>query len=150
MMLETKTLSTQKIYEFIQKKIPGAILTRQLNNTLNFTLPYSQKSNFKSFFNALDKNKNVLEIASYGISDTTLEEIFLILTTRDENGDLNPPVNGVNRLAEAVKFNPENKLSTTLESDKDSGYAIEMGSLDNTLGILVKKKILKKFYLFFN
>jgi hypothetical protein len=34
-----------------------------------------------------------LEIASYGLSDTTLEEIFLILTTRDENGELKKPPN---------------------------------------------------------
>nr|UOU03310.1 ATP-binding cassette subfamily A1-like 3 [Brachionus rubens] len=139
MMMESKALSNQKIHEFVQKRIPGAILTRQLNNTLNLTLPYSQKSNFKNFFNSLDKNKNSLEIASYGISDTTLEEIFLLLTTRDDNGDLSQPLNGVNRLAEAVKFNPDNKLSTTLESDRDSGYAIEMGSLDNTLDKVLPK-----------
>ncbi|CAF1017355.1 unnamed protein product, partial [Brachionus calyciflorus] len=139
MMLENKVLTTEKIHEFIQKRIPGTILTRQLNNTLNFTLPYSQKTNFKNFFNSLDRNKNSLEISSYGISDTTLEEIFLLLTTRDENGELMPPINGVNRLAEAVKYTPENKLSTTLESDRDSGYAIEMGSLDNTIDKSMQK-----------
>jgi len=50
-------------------------LTRHINNTLTFTLPYSQKPNFKEFFNELERNKNNLDIASYGISDTTLEEV---------------------------------------------------------------------------
>lgn len=135
MLMESKALSTERICEFVQKKISGAVLTRQLNNTLNFTLPYSQKTNFKNFFNSLDRNKKILEISSYGISDTTLEEIFLLLTTRDENGDLNPSLNSPNRLAETVKNGSDNKLSTTLDSDLDSGFAIEMGSLDNTLGI---------------
>lgn len=129
-------MSTERICEFIQKRISGAVLTRHLNNTLNFTLPYSQKSNFKQFFNSLERNKKSLEISSYGISDTTLEEIFLLLTTRDENGDLNAPLNGSSRLNETVKNGSDNKLSTTLESDLDSGFAIEMGSLDNTLGII--------------
>nr|QNH67915.1 ATP-binding cassette transporter subfamily A member 1-like protein X3 [Brachionus plicatilis] len=139
MMMESKALTTERICEFIQKRISGAVLSRQLNNTLNFTLPYSQKSNFKHFFNSLDRNKKSLEISGYGISDTTLEEIFLLLTTRDENGDLNSSLNSTNRLTDSVKNGSDTKLSTTIESDLDSGCAIEMGSLDNTLDKTVPK-----------
>jgi hypothetical protein len=74
-ILESRAKSTDLINQFIAKRILGAILTRQINNTLNFTLPYSQKPFFKEFFTELEKNKNYLDIASYGISDTTLEEV---------------------------------------------------------------------------
>lgn len=74
-MLEARTRSTEIINQFIAKRILGATLTRQINNTLNFTLPYAQKPFFKDFFTELEKNKNALDIASYGISDTTLEEV---------------------------------------------------------------------------
>lgn len=76
MLLEARNRSTDLIYQFISRRVAGATLTRQINNTLNFTLPYSQKPFFKDFFTALEKNKNILDIASYGISDTTLEEVF--------------------------------------------------------------------------
>jgi ATP-binding cassette subfamily A (ABC1) protein 2 len=70
------------VANFIGKRITGATLTRQLNNTLTFTLPYAQKNKFEEFFMALEKNKNSLDIASYGISDTTLEEVSQKLSTQ--------------------------------------------------------------------
>lgn len=104
-------------------------MTRQINNILSFTLPYSQKANFEDFFATLERNKNNLDIASYGLSDTTLEEIFLLLTSRDENGELSTPLNGAN----SRQTNPIlNTLSASMESDRDSGVAIELNSLDAT------------------
>lgn len=123
-MYEARARSTDQITNFISKRIQGAVLTRQINNTLNYTLPHSQKPFFKEFFTTLDKNKTGLDIASYGISDTTLEEIFLLLTTRDENGDLNAP----------IKDLLINNASPSIESDRDSGVAIELNSLDSTIG----------------
>jgi hypothetical protein len=74
-MIESRAKSTEAIAQFIGKRINGATLTRQINNTITFTLPYSQKPFFKEFFTILEKNKNTLDIASYGLSDTTLEEV---------------------------------------------------------------------------
>lgn len=91
-------------------------------------MPYSQKANFEDFFNALEKNKNSLEITSYGISDTTLEEIFLLLTTRDDNGDLLTPLSSKIDSVSPVSQN----LSTSFESDRDSGVAIELSSCDSS------------------
>ncbi len=75
---EARNKSIGIIYQYILKRIQGAIFTRHINNTLTFTLPYLQKPNFKEFFNDLEKNKNNLDIASYGISDTTLEEANIL------------------------------------------------------------------------
>ena len=50
-------------------------MSRSVNNQISFVLPYSQKNKFEEFFHALDDNKDILGIESYGISDTTLEEV---------------------------------------------------------------------------
>ncbi len=121
-IMEARNKSIENILHFIQKRITDATLTRQINNTLNFTLPYSNKTNFESFFIALEKNKSALDIASYGISDTTLEEIFLMLTTRDEHGDLVTPVTQTK--VETISMTPN--LSASFDSDKDSGVAVEL------------------------
>ena len=57
-----------------------------------------------------------------------------MLTTRDENGELATPLNGItnNKVADVVSSNPLVTLSATVESDRDSGVAIELGSLDAT------------------
>jgi ATP-binding cassette subfamily A (ABC1) protein 2 len=75
--MESRVKSAENVANFIAKRITGATLTRLINNTLTFTLPYNQKNKFEEFFVALEKNKNALDIASYGISDTTLEEVCL-------------------------------------------------------------------------
>jgi ATP-binding cassette subfamily A (ABC1) protein 2 len=75
--METRNKTAENVANFISKRIVGATLTRHINNTLTFTLPYSQKKLFEEFFMALERNKNSLDIASYGISDTTLEEVQL-------------------------------------------------------------------------
>ena len=80
--MESRAKSIEIISQFISKRINGSTLTRQINNTLTFTLPYSQKYNFEEFFVSLERNKNSLDIASYGISDTTLEEVFFFDFTK--------------------------------------------------------------------
>lgn len=92
---------------------------------------------------ALERNKNNLDIASYGMSDTTLEEIFLLLTSRDENGELSTPITALNnRLVEAngSSTNPISTLSASMESDRDSGVAIELNSFDATSNEFLIKK----------
>jgi hypothetical protein len=76
LLQEARAKSIETISQFIARRLNGAVLTRHINNTLNFTLPYNQKPNFEDFFMALEKSKNALDIASYGISDTTLEEVY--------------------------------------------------------------------------
>ncbi len=134
LLLEARNKSIENISNFISKHINGASLTRQMNNTLSYTLPYSQKINFEDFFKALDKNRASLDICSYGISDTTLEEIFLMLTTRDINGDLLTPLTSANTSSnnDTSILSKVQNLSTSFESDKDSGVAIELGSADVT------------------
>ena len=129
LLYEARSKSIEILHQFINKRIPGATLSRQINNTIDFTLPYSQKPNFEDFFKALEKSKQTLDIASYGISDTTLEEIFLSLTTRDEEGQLQCSLNNTdNKVAEAVSSIPMmHTLSGSLElNDRDSGVAVEL------------------------
>lgn len=66
-------------------------------------------------------------------------KIFLLFTNRDENGELTGTLNNNNKLAETISSSNQmiNNIYTygSLESDKDSGVAIELNSLD-TMGII--------------
>jgi hypothetical protein len=132
---ENRLKSTDAINQFITKRLNGSVLTRQINNILSFTLPYSQKPNFEDFFLALERNRSNLDISSYGLSDTTLEEIFLLLTTRDENGELSTSLNK-QQLTNPIL----NTLSGGMESDRDSGVAIELNSMDATSSKCLSKE----------
>ena len=68
------------ITKFIQKHIPTASLVEEIGSDVVFILPTkdsgdSSMKQFEHLFNELDKNLSRLNIATYGLSDTTLEEV---------------------------------------------------------------------------
>ncbi|XP_061827806.2 glucosylceramide transporter ABCA12 [Nerophis lumbriciformis] len=77
---------------FVQVHVPEARLKEAQGSDLVYTLPpftSSNASSYRALLTALDANLNDLQLEGYGISDTTLEEVFLQLTDEKEpNKDL--------------------------------------------------------------
>ncbi|KAL4488927.1 hypothetical protein ABPG72_005714 [Tetrahymena utriculariae] len=71
------TDNSQPIKEFIQKFIPQAKILSDVSAEIGFQLKNESISAFPQLFNSLDQNLQQLNIQSYGISITTLEEVFL-------------------------------------------------------------------------
>ena len=61
------------------KSVPAAKLIRHVSGEMAFSLPYSSTALFASFFDELNGRQPQLGIASYGLSMSTLEEVFLRL-----------------------------------------------------------------------
>lgn len=79
---------TKRINEFISNYIKDANLMSDVHAEISFQLPMSSTSKFTEFFTDLDKSLTKLELRSYGVSVTTLEEVFLKVA-RGENDDKN-------------------------------------------------------------
>jgi len=62
--------------------VPAAYLKAETNHELHYILPFDEakKGGFEKLFSALDCAPDDLHIASYGIADTSLEEVFLKIT----------------------------------------------------------------------
>ena len=58
----------------------------EIGKEMTFQIPTEYKVHFKTFFDQFDKNINGLGISSYGISITTLEEVFLAVGDGREMG----------------------------------------------------------------
>ncbi|CAG7785272.1 unnamed protein product, partial [Allacma fusca] len=82
-----KHLSTKVIDAFVKARIPDAILTSSIGTDISFVLPYASASLFPVLFNDLDLEMYELGISSYGISDTTLEAVFLEVVVLDLYAD---------------------------------------------------------------
>ena len=54
-------------------------------NEINFQIPTTCVPKFASFFEELDKSLDKLQVHSYGIYTTTLEEVFLKIAEEDES-----------------------------------------------------------------
>ncbi|KAI1887790.1 hypothetical protein AGOR_G00193990 [Albula goreensis] len=76
---ETTTIDISLISNVIFKHVPAARLVEDLGHEITYVLPYESAKDgaFVELFHEIDDRLSDLGISSYGISDTTLEEIFL-------------------------------------------------------------------------
>uniref|UniRef100_A0A3B4AZ28 P-type phospholipid transporter n=1 Tax=Periophthalmus magnuspinnatus TaxID=409849 RepID=A0A3B4AZ28_9GOBI len=92
---ESEAATIAQVSALILGHIPGARLVEDLGHELTYILPYSAAKDgaFVDLFRALDQNLHQLSISSYGVSDTSLEEIFLKVA--EDNGvDTEVPSDG--------------------------------------------------------
>ncbi|ELU18493.1 hypothetical protein CAPTEDRAFT_149677 [Capitella teleta] len=83
--------TSSSVLSFIQQSLPGSRLVEEIGSEITFVLPADsdQKARFKQLFERLEAHKEQLHINSYGVSDTSLEEVFLKLTfNAQQKGDL--------------------------------------------------------------
>lgn len=80
---KTKATHDIIIEKFVREAIPTAIITENVGSEVAFLLPYETIANFSTLFSQLKENSGSIGILSYGISDTSLEDVFLKITMAD-------------------------------------------------------------------
>lgn len=83
-MVKKKEANIDAITEFVTSNIQGANLLTSYGGELSFRLPKEAASLFSEFFSKLDQELGKLAIDSYGVSLTTLEEVFLRIGLEDK------------------------------------------------------------------
>jgi len=68
---------SEPIQALIQKHVPESRLLSDVSAEFALQLPLNSAPKFQNLFDELDKNLKRLGISSYGVSVTTLEEVFL-------------------------------------------------------------------------
>ena len=65
------------VTSLIKSYIPTAQMVENIGSELTYVLPSEEtkEGRFQDLFEELDKSLNKLHIGSYGVSDTTLEEV---------------------------------------------------------------------------
>ncbi len=71
-------VGTDRITQFIQVHVPNIVLERQSAAELVYKIKRTDESKqIERLINALDQEKGNLGINSYGLSMTTIEDVFL-------------------------------------------------------------------------
>ncbi|KAM4794530.1 ATP-binding cassette sub-family A member 13-like [Cyanocitta cristata] len=74
-----------QVTSLVQTHVPEAFLKENSGTELTYVIPErADKTSFKGLFQALDQSLQHLHVTGYGISDTTLEEVFLKLLQDSE------------------------------------------------------------------
>ena len=66
-----------KISELVQKIIPVAEVKSNASGELIFSLPAADSKSFGDLFESLERNKVEFDIGNFGLSITTMEDVFL-------------------------------------------------------------------------
>ncbi|KAK2839661.1 hypothetical protein Q5P01_013401 [Channa striata] len=91
--LESEQTDNAELKAFIQAHVPEARLKEAQGGDLVYSLPpftSSNASSYRSLLTALDSNLDALQLGGYGITDTTLEEVFLQLTEGNSGAEDSP------------------------------------------------------------
>ncbi|MGH0156401.1 UNVERIFIED_CONTAM: hypothetical protein FKN15_034136 [Acipenser sinensis] len=79
--------SEVRVTQFIKKYVASCLLVSDSNSELSYVLPSeaAKKGCFERLFQALEQNLNSLALTSFGLRDTTLEEVFLKVSEEDQS-----------------------------------------------------------------
>ncbi|KAL2092632.1 hypothetical protein ACEWY4_012430 [Coilia grayii] len=84
--------SESRVTQFIRQFVASCLLVSNSNTELSYVLPSeaAKKGCFERLFQALEQSLDSLALTSFGVMDTTLEEVFLKVSEEDlslENSD---------------------------------------------------------------
>lgn len=79
--------SSDAIEGLVKKMVPNSEKTGDISMEIKFRLPTDQSAHFEALFAELENNKDRYGVQSFGISLTTLEEVFLKVAVGLENNN---------------------------------------------------------------
>ena len=106
--------------KFLQSYFNGIKKAGEVHDEVSYVIPKSQAHNFGGFFEALDQKLEQLDIRSYGVSMSNLEDVFLKI-----NQEFAPDLFG-----DLKNFSASQSVSTSMEQDPKSskrGTALSIG-----------------------
>uniref|UniRef100_A0A672YJU5 Uncharacterized protein n=1 Tax=Sphaeramia orbicularis TaxID=375764 RepID=A0A672YJU5_9TELE len=108
--------SEARVTQFIRQFVASCLLVSDSNTELSYVLPSEavKKGCFERLFQALEQSLDSLALTSFGVMDTTLEEVFLKVSEEDQSLENSDAVN--TRLSSGEK--PEVELSNLVMCSK--------------------------------
>ncbi|XP_017444478.1 ATP-binding cassette, sub-family A (ABC1), member 15 isoform X1 [Rattus norvegicus] len=84
-MVKEPVCDVDEISKLIHYYIPTATLKTNVGNELSFILPKEYTHKFEALLTALEENQENLGISSFGMSITTMEEVFLRVSKMEDS-----------------------------------------------------------------
>ncbi|XP_074154864.1 glucosylceramide transporter ABCA12 [Sminthopsis crassicaudata] len=153
----SKICNTLAVTSMIQSHLPEAYLKEDIGGELVYVLPpFNTKVSgaYLSLLRALDSGMSDLNIGCYGISDTTVEEVFLKLTKDPQkDGEMNTEQfatkkTGVTKVNGMMTPDDLSMSSSSITTERDDKVLTRSERLDG-VGLLLKKIVailIKRFH----
>ena len=78
----------EKVGKYLESEIgPEVKKLSEVSSEITYQIPTSLSHKFKDFFTKFENDMDLLDIREYGVSVTTLEEVFLRVSNGDDTND---------------------------------------------------------------
>lgn len=123
---------TTKVFGFVQSAIPNAILADDVGSEITVILPTTSTSQFPQLFTELENSQQTLRVASFGVSVSTLEEVFLNVGENESASAIQRKKSKKAILSKKESLNQES--AKLVDSNADNNAATEV-----TLGLRLRQ-----------
>ncbi|KAG2819643.1 hypothetical protein PC112_g12108 [Phytophthora cactorum] len=76
-IVKEENCDDSKVIDFVSRYIPSSRVLSNVGTEIAFQLPLDSSSQFPTMFRKMDESLSKLQVLSYGISVTTMEEVFI-------------------------------------------------------------------------
>ncbi|KAG7378543.1 hypothetical protein PHYPSEUDO_009936 [Phytophthora pseudosyringae] len=76
-IVKAENCDDSRVIDFVSRYIPSSQVLSNVGTEIAFQLPLDSSSKFPAMFRKMDENLSKLQVLSYGISVTTMEEVFI-------------------------------------------------------------------------
>lgn len=119
--MKNENVDPSSAVKFVTSKIGGATFNARESYALQlvFTLPFDAVSEFGAFFNELDKSLGDLGLSEYGVSVTSMEDVFLQVGREGRKkraGSLAVQKEEESKMEDEVRFGVENQQRASLRT----------------------------------
>ena len=76
-VVKSKSCNVDQLTKMIQTYIPTANKESEISAEVSYLLPFNESAKFEKLFTDIEQNFSQLGITSFGVSATTMEEVFL-------------------------------------------------------------------------
>jgi ATP-binding cassette subfamily A (ABC1) protein 3 len=98
------------VSDLVQRHVPEAVLLSSAGGEMTFQLPFTNKAAFAQLFQELEQQKEALHISGYGVSMTTLEEVFLSLAVDDQTSKNQRNVFSLDKAVNTIQEGGESQI----------------------------------------
>ena len=76
-VVKGKTCDVDRLTKLVQSHIPTAFVESQISAEVSYLLPFTESPKFEKLFTEIESQLSNLGVNSFGVSATTMEEVFL-------------------------------------------------------------------------
>ncbi|XP_019857855.1 PREDICTED: ATP-binding cassette sub-family A member 3-like [Amphimedon queenslandica] len=128
-VVKDPSCNVDNVVSLVERMVTGAAVSTNIGSELSFTLPSQSSHLFAQLFDSFENQKDALGISSFGVSLTTMEEVFMRVSTGYDNTLLNSKAQSVpsGPVGAAIppKSDAEDETDLSVNLNEEEGVAVK-------------------------